>query len=320
VARAPLDERVARSVETRRELIRKFGTVPLSVLRVHRGAESRALFNFARENARSIGGSESMARVDAMKTAAGKEVAQQRRARGIFGGIREASRSTDRAAVSIMPAELVSFFVRYYVDEPYSGKLYLDPFAGTGVRMQVAARLGLDYIGFDVCDEYVAFSRAVAERIAGGRQVGVRRADSRDPSGIADGVGDFSFTSPPYYDTEFYGPEPEQLGRAKTYDDFIRELGDIYMAWLPKFKSGAYVVVNVNDLRRDGRFVPFHADVLRAITRAGYTPHDVWIVDGVVSGLVRAFAVDRNAKRIAPKTHEYALVFTVPAKPVQSRK
>lgn len=42
---------------------------------------------------------------------------------------------------------------------------------------------------------------------------------------------------------------------------------------------------------------------------AGWTPHDTWIIDGLVGGMARIWAVDKNARRIAPKVHEYAHVF-----------
>lgn len=87
---------------------------------------------------------------------------------------------------------------------------------------------------------------------------------------------------------------------------------DVARAWLPKFKSGAWHVVNVNDFRREHKFYPYHADTIQLFTRAGWVLHDSWIVWGLVGGLPRAFAVDFNMKRIAPKIHEYVLVFKKP--------
>lgn len=80
-------------------------------------------------------------------------------------------------------------------------------------------------------------------------------------------------------------------------------------AWRPKFKPGAYVVVNINDFRRDRKFYPYQAHTVALFERAGWTMHDSWIVDGLVGGMSKVFAVNRAKSRVAPKVHEYCLVF-----------
>jgi hypothetical protein len=85
----------------------------------------------------------------------------------------------------------------------------------------------------------------------------------------------------------------------------------IARAWLPKFKIGAYVIINVNDFRKDGKFYPYHADTISLFQEAGYELVDTWIIDGLVGGISRGFNVSFNLKKIAPKIHEFALVFRV---------
>ena len=46
--------------------------------------------------------------------------------------------------------------------------------------------------------------------------------------------------------------------------------------------------------------------------KAGWILHDIWIIDGLIGGLPKAFAVDFNIKKIAPKIHEYAIVLRKP--------
>ena len=87
---------------------------------------------------------------------------------------------------------------------------------------------------------------------------------------------------------------------------------DVAEAWLPKFKSGAYHVVNVGDFRRDGTFYSYHSDLVREFVDAGWVMHDIWIIDGLVGGLMKIFAADCVKKRITPRCHEYALVFRAP--------
>jgi hypothetical protein len=209
-----------------------------------------------------------------------------------------------------MPAELVAFFVRYYARP---GDVYLDPFMGQGVQMQVAKRLGLHYHGYDLSAGFFRYIEAVRAKIDdGSTTLSITLGDSRHPDAIPDGIGDFSFHSPPYWDIEFYGEESGQLGYKQTYEDFLAGMEAVARAWLPKFKSGAWHVVNVNDFRKGGRFYPYHADTITLFRRAGWELADTWIIDGLVGGLPKAFAVDFNMKRIAPKVHEYALVFRKP--------
>lgn len=208
-----------------------------------------------------------------------------------------------------MPAELVEFFVKYYASP---GDVYLDPFMGQGVQMQVAHLLGLHYWGYDLSSEFFAYIDSVREKIEDNTTaLQIFCGDSRNPEHIPDEIGDFSFHSPPYWNIEYYGDEPEQLGKG-TYEDFLQGMEDVARAWLPKFKSGAYHVVNVNDFRMGGTFYPYHADTLALFKRAGWELADLWIIEGLVGGLSKAFAVDFNLKRIAPKLHEYALVFRKP--------
>lgn len=307
-----LGDRLAESVTARTAMIERFGFVPVSVLRLHRGARSKRLFNLPNERASGIRGSDSSARIATKKSDEGRARAEERRAAGIFGGVQEAAAAQGREVGSVMAAELVDFVCAYYCPTPDS--VYLDPFAGHGVRAQVAWSRGLRYYAMDASAAYVEYVEAVAERLgADVTMLFIERGDSRDPSSIPDGCGDFSFTSPPYWDTEYYGPEPEQLGTVGVpYDEFIAGMTDVYRAWLPKFKSGAFVVLNVNDIRRDRRFYSYHADLIVALSSLGYELHDTWIIEGLVAQLPRAFAVSFNNKGIAPKVHEYLLVFRVP--------
>lgn len=313
VTESDLSGRLEVSANDRAAMLRKFGFIPLSVLRMHRGQLSQRLFNLPGERAKGIRGSDSVARIDTKKSDAARARAEERRSLGMFGGVQEAAAAQGREVGSVMAAELVDFVAKYYSRR---GKVYLDPFAGHGVRMQVAWRLGMPYYAMDASAAYVDYSHAVAERLLAENDdtpLVVVRGDSRTPTDeIADGIGDFSFTSPPYWDVEYYGPEPEQLGTVGvSYDEFIVGMRDVYEQWHRKFKPGAWVVLNVNDLRRDGRFYAYHADLITELSTVGYELHDTWIVEGLVAQLPRAFAVSFNLKRIAPKVHEYLLVFRV---------
>lgn len=337
-----LQAKLQKSESQRKALLARFGFIPRSIIQMGRGALSRRMFIYQAEEA---GRSSKTTRLDAVDDIVGEEarenhaelraagivtvrarrmadVKRQRRNRQLLAEAAEdgehifvpgydgSSDHQGRLNASIMPAELVDFFVRYYA-EP--GQVYLDPFMGQGIQMQVAHLLGLHYHGYDFSREFFAYIDAVRGKIDNATtRLDIHLGDSRFPTEIPDGIGDFAFHSPPYWDIEYYGDEPEQVGSTDSYEAFLDGMRTVYAAWLPKFKPGAYHVINVNDFRRDGQFYPYHADTIRIAQEAGWIYHDMWIIDGLVGGLPRAFAVHFNLKRIAPKTHEYALVFRAP--------
>lgn len=293
-----LAEALVRSAQLRAEMTQKFGFVPLSILHLARGALSNRMFNYQRE-------------VPARKVALqGKSKQKEARlkALGKKGSASQKQAGRGKAGISIMPAELVDYFVKYYAK---AGDTYLDPFMGQGIRMQVAHLRKLDYYGYDLSREFFTYADAVASKIDADRtHLRIFQGDSRHPTQVPDACGDFGFTSPPYWDIEFYGDEVEQLGRpGVSYADFLVGMREVALAWFPKFKDNATFVVNVNDFRKDGKFYAYHADLIVEFRRAGWYLHDIWLIEGLVGGMSKSFAVDFNIQGIAPKVHEFALVF-----------
>ncbi|HOA00881.1 MAG TPA: DNA methyltransferase [Dermatophilaceae bacterium] len=295
-----LKESLKESAAARAGIERRFGFMPLSVLRLTRGALSRSMFHYSAEHGRNTG--QGVDRPKAREAGAPATIK--------LGGSGPRMHSDGTETFSVMAAELVEFFVKYYA-EP--GQTYLDPFMGQGVQMQVAHRLGLHYWGFDACAKFVRYIEAVRAKLGPTpTRIEVFHGDSRDPARIPDGIGDFSFHSPPYWDIEHYDDDPAQLGVGKSYEQFLDGMRDVARAWLPKFKPGAWHVVNVSDFRTGGQFYPYHTDTIEVFTRAGWAVHDQWIVEGLIAGLPKVFAADFNTKRIAPRVHEYAIVFRKP--------
>lgn len=291
------ESRIEGAMSRRKDVIERFGIMPYSVLRLKRGALSGKMFNLQSESPRE---EDTQAKRRARREATGLNAVVP------FDGV-----GRERRSLSIMPAELVDFFIKYYAK---AGDVYLDPFMGQGIQLQVAALRGLEYHGYDICERFVEFIQHVCQKIqpTTARPLRATLGDSRHPDTIPDGIGDFSFHSPPYWDVEYYGDEPEQLGEVPTYAEFLALIGEVARAWLPKFKSGAFHVVNVHDLRRDGVFYCYHADLLREFVAAGWVAHDIWIIENLVSGLSKMFAARRVHQRVAPKVHAYALVFRAP--------
>ncbi len=304
-----LTEAVAKGQIERREMLQRFGFIPVSILRLSRGQLSRSMYNLLAERpGGSMPNKASRLWEESAKSPEAAAKAKRRRERGLRGSLGGLMSQKNRRSVSYMPAELVDFAIKYYA-EP--GQVYLDPFSAQGIQMQVAVVRGLHYWGSDCCEEYVAYTNNVLEKLAVPSElhVEVRCQDSRNADWVPDGIGDFSFYSPPYWNIEFYGPEPEQLGTGKTYEEFIEGMTEVARAWHPKFKDGAFLIINVGDWHRDGKLVPYHADTIDLMREAGYSMHDIWVTDGILTGINRLFAVQKNRSRVAPRIHEYLLVF-----------
>ncbi|MHC4748350.1 MAG: DNA methyltransferase [Planctomycetota bacterium] len=291
---------IKQSLVNKRAMVERFGFVPHSILRLHRGALSRSMFIYQHD----------VPTRNMMHLPRNKAKIERLKEAGYMPRASASNRQAGRGSLgtTIMAAELVEFFVKYYAKP---GDMYLDPFMGQGIRMQVAHKMGLNYIGYDISQEFFAYVSEVKEKLSDEPKIEVYLADSAYPAKVADAVGDFCFTSPPYWDIEYYGDEPEQLGLCKTYASFLDSMQSIAEAWRPKFKEGAFVVVNVNDFRKKGVFYPYHADTINLFQKAGYEFVDLWVIEGLVGGIPKGFAVDFNLKRIAPKIHEFSLVFRV---------
>lgn len=231
------------------------------------------------------------------------------------GAVRGMARMLDyrgdgSGAISKFPQDVGRTVVLFY-SEP--GDLIVDPFAGHNSRMELCVRAGRDYVGCDLSAEFMNFNRERAAELRAEfphRRIRLHHTDSRKQP-IPDGVGDMTITSPPYYDIEYYGPEAEQLGLAKTYEEFLVDLRLCLAENFRTLKPGAFSAWFINDFRRKGEMHFYHMDLRDIGEQVGFVAHDIIVVDlgrGLRDGFVNA-AVEH---KIIPKRHEYCLVFRKP--------
>jgi len=273
------------SRKQRKEMIRYFGFMPRSILKFSRG--TKKFYNFQQETGQSGTYNNPLGpqKIKAFNASAG----------GTRGGER----------YSIMPISIVEFVIKYYYDK---GDLYCDPFAGQGIQMQIAKSFGIDYVGFDVCEKFVKYIQSTIEQMDDGEtRIEVHLKDSRTIGDEAKDWG-FCFTSPPYWNIEEYDDSEEQLGVGHTYEEFLQGMTDVYTAMFKQAKNGAVIVSNISDFRKNGKFYSYHADTITCLEKAGFTIHDIGILDGIVTGIAKVFSVSFNKKRILPKIHEYIIV------------
>ncbi len=213
-------------------------------------------------------------------------------------------------ALSAFPQNIGNTVVRLY---SAPGELVVDPFAGHNSRMELCIRNGRRYVGYDISHAFMEFNRERAEllRTEYRADITLYEADSRYMQHTVAGVGDFTLTSPPYYNIEYYGDEPQQLGKAPTYSAFLDEMCKVARANYRTLRCGAFCVWFVNDFRQNGKFYLYHADTAALLQSVGFVMHDIMVVD-LGYPIKAAFASQIVEQRVLPKRHEYGIIVRKP--------
>jgi DNA modification methylase len=100
--------------------------------------------------------------------------------------------------------------------------------------------------------------------------------DSRDLSKIPDGSVHLVVTSPPYWTLKAYEPGPQQLGYVEDYEEFNRQLAQVWEHCYRVLVPGGRLIINVGDVclprRVFGRHVvfPLHATIQEHCRSIGF--------------------------------------------------
>lgn len=276
----------------RREIIAKYGDVPSSVWDM----------TYTKTNIVEYGKTQ-----DAHATEIHKKMDYDK---SLYKLVSMSSKGVRSGALSVFPPFLVNKVVNFYSEK---GDTVIDPFAGHNSRMQMTYQLHRNYIGYDISEEFMKFNREVAKKIS--KQVGFIKNDckitlheqSSEKLVEKSNSVDLCFTSPPYYNTEYYGDEPEQLGKSDTYEDFMDRMVVIIKECRRVLRDDKFCVFNVNDFRANKRFYPFHADTMFAFQKAGLKLWDVIVVRWA-NAIGACFATQVEDRKVCAKMHEYLIV------------
>lgn len=292
-------EDLQRSREQREAVVEKLGAVPESILVYDRSV--RALDLMAQERDYASG-------------------ANDGGHNGKLGKVFDVSGQSCRGesgALSRFPQNIGRLLLLLYTK---AGDIVVDPFAGHNSRMEMCWRAGRNYYGNDLSRVFMEANRKVRDILLAEKaddlfgsdhtaEIYLSEGDSRKLP-WENGHGHFTITSPPYWNIEYYGDEPEQLGN-RSYERFLDALREVMAENFRVLRPGAFCVWCVNDFRKDGKFYDYHGDTARLLRAVGFVQHDIAITD-LGPAIRAAFAQQIVETKILPKRHEYNLIFRKP--------
>jgi DNA modification methylase len=188
-------------------------------------------------------------------------------------------------------------FAEFFIEQfSKPGDVVFDPFAGFGTALYAAERLGRRAFGVEFLPERVAFIKE----------------NMREPDSIVCGSSlaladlelpeiDFIVTSPPYMQKTNH-PEYPFAGYKITgqgYEDYLRDVANIFKQLKKKMKPGAHAVIEVGNLSIDGAFTPLAWDIARSIGAVLTLKQEIVVEWQSETSPAYGFGYD----------HSYALVF-----------
>lgn len=228
--------------------------------------------------------------------------------------------------LSTFSQNICRFLVKFYTKER---EVVFDPFAGHNSRMEAVWRCNRHYYGSDISKQFMEYNFKIRDFLLGEKEelliemndveIVLREGDSRKVP-WEDNFANFTITSPPYWDLEFYGDEPEQLGYGKgisekvTYEKFLEALGEVLAENYRVLKPGSFCAWNVNDFRKNGIFYDYHNDVTQLGKKVGFILHDMIIFDLGVP-VAASFLTQMMSRKVMAKRHEYCMVWRKPGGP-----
>jgi DNA modification methylase len=222
------------------------------------------------------------------------------------------------AGLSRFPINICKNLIRFYSNP---GDVILDFCSGHNSRMAVVFNEGRNYIGYDICKEFMDFNRKVADGLQSGQLSSlaenlckiVLKEKSSTWLEESDESVDFAFTSPPYWFLEFYSDDHEQMGWNKTYEEFLQNISLMLNEGLRVLKVGKFCAINVADFKLDRRFYDYHCDLINIGKQLGFSVVDI-IIMVYQRSIKQVFLKEIEETKSLPKNHEYIIVFRKDAK------
>ncbi len=190
------------------------------------------------------------------------------------------------------PEELVARFVTYFTCE---GGWVLDPFAGVASTNVACKMIGRNSVGVELNPEFVSVGQDQIDSVSGNGLHHILQGNSMSIADVLkshfdDDIPKFDYliTSPPYWDMlrksrggndtaqkeraerglkQTYSESQYDLGNLNEYDDYIKDICQVFRMTEPYLKDGAYLTVVAQNMRDvDGTLRPIAWDLARNLS------------------------------------------------------
>ena len=226
---------------------------------------------------------------------------------------------------AMFPSALAKRLIQCFTNK--NDLLIFDPFVGVGSTLVAAKELGKDSIGIEISEDFANVAKGRISQLLpfmGDVNTDIFIADSRETLKYVKPYSvDLVITSPPYWDILLqkrtadykeqrdYGDAESDLGKISDYWQFLFELRKIFEQVYITLKPEKYCCVIVMDLRKKGKFYPYHIDVSAFMQDIGFIFDDILIWDRRREynnmrplGYPSIFRIN--------KAHEFILIFKKP--------
>lgn len=202
-----------------------------------------------------------------------------------------------------IPTRLIKYFT-------FRGDTVFDPFMGSGTTLVVAKRLGRNAYGVDCSKKATEFTLRKLGDIPDRLVIKPIRGDSRNLSDFRDNMFDFLITSPPYFDIVHYSDEKEQLGNIHNYDEFLKNVIQVFKEGHRVLKPQKYLSIITSDIRKAKVYYPIHVDYINQLQKIGFRLHQILINVFKTSGLGKRENCMGYPSNFHPwMVREYILIF-----------
>ncbi len=229
---------------------------------------------------------------------------------------------TDKGHPAVFPAEIPHRLIKMFT---FVGEVVLDPFAGAGTTGRAALKLHRKAICIDQSTKYVArIMREDRSAIIDG-QLEAHAGDCRQMGMIESDSIDLIVTSPPYWNKANYGRSRTNIGRLRSYTQFLGEMRTAFSECFRVLRPGrklCVVTANVNQYTDYGLLTfPIPADFTTVLRDIGFVMVNeaIWSKDGT-GGRWGSWGAQRPIFGSYPyppnflfkNVHEHILIFAKP--------
>lgn len=189
---------------------------------------------------------------------------------------------------------MIEGFIKFFTKEEMK---VLDPFAGIGSTLVACKRTNRIGYGIELNRKYYDI---IIKRVPEFKDNVICGDARKVKTFFKNIVFDFCISSPPYWDIlnrstrDFkrkrilkgldvkYSEDTKDLGNISEYNTFLQELSQIYFDIYDLLRTGAYLVIIVKNVKKEGKFYPLAWDLAKILSEK-YELKDekIWIQDKI---------------------------------------